>query len=366
MKLLILGGTRFLGRHFVDAALAREHAVTVFTRGVSPVPWPERVRHLTGNRDPQIAPGLVALAGSTWDAAIDLSGYLPRCVNASCAALEDCVGHYTFVSSASVYADVSRPGIDETAPVAQLDDPSSEDIAAHYGALKARCEDEVRAAFGGRAFVVRPGLIVGPFDSTDRFGYWVARFVCPALTGERADSAVVPAPPDRFIQFIDARDLATWMLDMVERKAGGTFDACTPAGMWTMGALVEHLAAGARATGSKTVAQWVDDEALLRHGVTPWTGAAVDSCVGCRVRRLHAPALRARARARPRVPSARANDRRHCRVAPPARQLGRVAQRTFCREGAGDSRGCRGHGAHVATRTGRAIIVRRIPPDAHA
>jgi 2'-hydroxyisoflavone reductase len=272
MKLLILGGTRFLGRHFVDAALAREHAVTVFTRGVSPVPWPERVRHLTGNRDPQIAPGLVALAGSTWDAAIDLSGYLPRCVNASCAALEDCVGHYTFVSSASVYADVSRPGIDETAPVAQLDDPSSEDIAAHYGALKARCEDEVRAAFGGRAFVVRPGLIVGPFDSTDRFGYWVARFVCPALTGERADSAVVPAPPDRFIQFIDARDLATWMLDMVERKAGGTFDACTPAGMWTMGALVEHLAAGARATGSKTVAQWVDDEALLRHGVTPWTG----------------------------------------------------------------------------------------------
>lgn len=272
MKLLILGGTRFLGRHFVDAALAREHAVTVFTRGVSPVPWPERVRHLTGNRDPQIAPGLVALAGSTWDAAIDLSGYLPRCVNASCAALEDCVGHYTFVSSASVYADVSRPGIDETAPVAQLDDPSSEDIAAQYGALKARCEDEVRAAFGGRAFVVRPGLIVGPFDSTDRFGYWVARFVCPALTGERADSAVVPAPPDRFIQFIDARDLATWMLDMVERKAGGTFDACTPAGMWTMGALVEHLAAGARATGSKTVAQWVDDEALLRHGVTPWTG----------------------------------------------------------------------------------------------
>lgn len=272
MKLLILGGTRFLGRHFVDAALAREHAVTVFTRGVSPVPWPERVRHLTGNRDPQIAPGLVALAGSTWDAAIDLSGYLPRCVNASCAALEDCVGHYTFVSSASVYADVSRPGIDETAPVAQLDDPSSEDIAAHYGALKARCEDEVRAAFGGRAFVVRPGLIVGPFDSTDRFGYWVARFVCPALTGERADSAVVPAPPDRFIQFIDARDLATWMLDMVERKADGTFDACTPAGMWTMGALVEHLAAGARATGSKTVAQWVDDEALLRHGVTPWTG----------------------------------------------------------------------------------------------
>jgi 2'-hydroxyisoflavone reductase len=143
------------------------------------VPWPERVRHLTGNRDPRIAPGLSALAGGEWDAAIDLSGYVPRCVNASCAELADSVGHCTFVSSVSVYADVSRPGVDETAPVAKLDDPSSEDIPAHYGALKARCEDEVRAAFGGRAFVVRPGLIVGPHDPTDRFAYWVARFVCP-------------------------------------------------------------------------------------------------------------------------------------------------------------------------------------------
>ena len=272
MKLLVLGGTRFLGRHFVDAALARGHAVTVFTRGVSPIPWPERVRHLVGNRDPRVAPGLVALAGGEWDAAVDLSGYLPRCVNASCAELAESVGHYTFVSSVSVYADVSRPGVDETAPVATLDDPSSEDIPAHYGALKGRCEDEVRAAFGGRAFVVRPGLIVGPFDPTDRFGYWVARFVCPGLTGDRSDSAVVPAPQNRYVQFIDARDLAAWMLDMVERKADGTFDACTPAGMWTMGTLVEHLEASARAAGGKTVAQWVDDETLVRHGVTPWTG----------------------------------------------------------------------------------------------
>ena len=272
MKILVLGGTRFLGRHFVDAALARNHAVTVFTRGVSPVPWPGRVRHLTGNRDPRIAPGLVALSAGAWDAAVDLSGYVPRCVNASCDVLRGSVGHYTFVSSVSVYADVSRPGIDETAPVAKLDDPSSEDVAAHYGALKARCEDEVRAAFGGRAFVVRPGLIVGPFDPTDRFGYWVARFVCPELTGARADSAVVPAPQDRFVQFIDARDLASWMLDMVERKADGKFDACTPAGMWTMGRLVERLVARARAAGGRTVAHWVDDETLLRHGVTPWTG----------------------------------------------------------------------------------------------
>ena len=271
MKILVLGGTRFLGRHFVDAALARGHVVTIFTRGVQPVPWPERVRQLVGNRDPRVAPGLVALAGGEWDAVVDLSGYVPRCVDATCEALEDSVGHYTFVSSVSVYADVSRPGIDETSPVATLDDPSSEDIAAHYGALKARCEDKVRATFGRRALIVRPGLIVGPFDPTDRFGYWVARFASPDLLGAREDRAVVPAPPDRFVQFIDARDLASWMLDMVERNADGTFDACTPAGMWTMGTLVEHLVASARSAGSNTIAQWVDDETLLRHGVTPWT-----------------------------------------------------------------------------------------------
>ena len=271
MKILVLGGTRFLGRHVVDAALARGHLVTVFTRGVQPLPWPERVRHLTGNRDPRIAPGLVALAGE-WDAAIDLSGYVPRCVGASSAMLEDSVGHYTFVSSVSVYADVSRPGVDETAPVATLDDPASEDIAAHYGALKARCEDEVRATFGPRALIVRPVLIVGPFDPTDRFGYWVARFVCPELLGARAERAVVPAPPDRFVQFVDARDLASWMLDMAERKVEGTFDACTPAGRWTMGTLIEQLGASARTARSKTVARWVDDAKLVDHGVTPWTG----------------------------------------------------------------------------------------------
>jgi len=272
MKVLFLGGTRFLGRHLVDAALSRGHVVTLFTRGVQPVPSPARVRHLTGDRDPRIAPGLVTLAGGEWDAAIDLSGYVPRCVGASCKALKDSVGHYTFVSSVSVYADMSRPGVDETAPVVKLDDPSSEDIPVHYGALKAGCEDEVRSAFGNRALIVRPGLIVGPFDPTDRFGYWVARFVSPELMGARDGFAVVPAPPDRFVQFVDARDLACWMLDMVQRKSEGTFDACTPAGMWTMGSLVEHLAASARAAGSKTVARWVDDATLLRHGVTPWTG----------------------------------------------------------------------------------------------
>ena len=272
MKLLVLGGTRFLGRHLVDAALARGHDVTVFTRGVQPVPWDGKVEHLVGNRDPRIPPGLAALEKGEWDAAIDLSGYVPRCVGASAEILKRRVGHCTFVSSLSVYADASRPGLDESAPVAVLEDPASEDIVAHYGALKARCEDEVRAVFGRRALVVRPGLIVGPLDPTDRFAYWVARFACPEVIGTRSAAAVVPAPPDRPIQFIDARDLASWMLEMVEESAAeGTFDECAPAGTWTMGTLVDALTKSARAAGSPTLGHWIDDEALLRLGVTPWT-----------------------------------------------------------------------------------------------
>jgi 2'-hydroxyisoflavone reductase len=272
VKLLVLGGTRFLGRHFVDAALARGHDVTIFTRGVQPVPWARKIAHLVGNRDPRIEPGLSTLRAGEWDAAIDLSGYVPRCVNASVAALAGRVGHYTFVSSISVYADASLPGRDESAAVVALDDPATEDVMAHYGALKARCEDEVRAGFGSRALVVRPGLIVGPHDPTDRFAYWVARFVCPQVLGARPVAAVVPAPPERAVQFIDARDLAAWMLDMAEQRVDGTYDACSPAGTWTFGTLVGALVAAAQVAGSEVVPQWVDDEALIRHEVTPWTG----------------------------------------------------------------------------------------------
>jgi len=125
VKILVLGGTRFLGRHVVDAALARGHLVTIFTRGVQPVPPPSRVRRLTGNRDPRVAPGLVALAGE-WDAAIDLSGYVPRCVGASCAMLEDSVGHYTFVSSVSVYADVGSAADSQCACISMTVRPLSD------------------------------------------------------------------------------------------------------------------------------------------------------------------------------------------------------------------------------------------------
>jgi nucleoside-diphosphate-sugar epimerase len=271
MRLLVLGGTRFLGRHVVDGALARGHDVTIFTRGRTPSPWAHAVTRLEGDRDPAVAPGLVALSTGAWDAVIDTSGYLPRCVRASAAALAGRVARYLFVSSMSVYADASRPGQDETAPVAELDDPASEDVPAHYGALKAACEDVVRAAFGDRAFVVRPGLIVGPHDPTDRFAYWVARFRHPELLGERGTKAVVPAPPGRPVQFIDARDLAEWMLDLVAAGIAGTFNACSPPDLWTMGSLIDALSRHAGASASAPMPVWVDEATLIARGVEPWT-----------------------------------------------------------------------------------------------
>ncbi len=171
MRLLVLGGTRFLGRHVVDAALARGDAVTTFTRGRQPNHWGDRVDARTGNRDPAVAPGLAALADGEWDAVVDTSGYVPRIVRASVELLAPRAGRYVFVSSLSVYADTARPGLDESAAVGTLPDPATEEVAKHYGPLKAACERVVSDAFGDRALNVRPGLIVGPHDPTDRFGY---------------------------------------------------------------------------------------------------------------------------------------------------------------------------------------------------
>ena len=187
MRLLLLGGTQFLGRHVVEIALARGHEVTVFTRGRRSLPdeLRNRVSALTGDRDPRVAPGLDALAQRKWDAVIDTSGYVPRVVDASAALLAPRIARYLFVSSISVYAKLDRPGLDESAPLAMLERPDSEDVPKDYGALKAACEAVVTRTFGPRATLVRPGLIVGPHDPTDRFAYWPARFVHPHLLGDR-------------------------------------------------------------------------------------------------------------------------------------------------------------------------------------
>jgi 2'-hydroxyisoflavone reductase len=269
MKLLVLGGTRFLGRHLVEAALARATDVTIFTRGRSTVPWGDQVTSLTGDRDPRITPGLDALADRRFDAVVDCSGYVPRVVEASARLLAPNVGRYLFVSSMSVYARTDRPNLDEETPVAHLADPATEQVLENYGALKAACERVVAAVFGERATIVRPGLIVGPFDATDRFGYWVARFVHPQLLGDRPPRAVVPEPPERALQFIDARDLAAWMIDVLERGVAGTFNAASPAWQWRMIDFVKALIAASPAPPRPA---WIDEPRLVAAGVEPWSG----------------------------------------------------------------------------------------------
>jgi len=270
MKLLVLGGTRFLGRHLVDAALARGDAVTVFTRGQQPNPWRDRVVALTGNRDPAKSPGLTALEQGTWDAVVDTSGYVPRVVRASAELLAPLVGRYLFVSSISVFTDASRPGLTERDPVGRLDDPATEEIGKYYGPLKAACERVVSEVYGYRALNVRPGLIVGPHDPTERFGYWVARFVHPRLLGARPNRAVVPSPPTRPLQFIDARDLAAFCLELLDKGLEGTHNATSPAGQWTMGDLVNALVQAGGANAPKPA--WVDEAVLVEHKVQPWMG----------------------------------------------------------------------------------------------
>ncbi len=257
MKLLILGGTKFLGRHLAEAALAAGHAVTLFHRGqTNPDLFPE-AEHVHGDRDG----GLERLAGLDWDACVDTSGYVPRVVGASARFLAGHVAHYTFVSSISVYSTF-RAGMDESAPVAELEDPAVEEITGTtYGGLKALCEREVEQAFPGRALLARSGLIVGPFDPTDRFTYWVRRI---AVGGR----VLVPGPPGRPLQVIHPGDMAGWFLKSAVEGVAGTFNVTWPGTPFTM----EELFRTCReASGSNAEPVWVDEDFLAGRGLEFWS-----------------------------------------------------------------------------------------------
>jgi 2'-hydroxyisoflavone reductase len=250
MHILVLGGTQFLGRHTVEAALARGHELTLFNRGQTrPELFPE-VEKLHGDRDGDLA----ALAGRSFDAVVDTSGYVPRIVGETIDALGE-VGHYTFVSSVSVYADLSTP-VTESSPVAELTEPTEEWHEA-YGELKADCEDVVRERFPG-AFIPRPGLIVGPWDPTGRFTYWPQRIA----DGGRV---LVPSPPEADAQVIDVRDLAEWIVRAAESGTAGTYNAVDRP--TTRGALVETCRAVAEVDAELV---WVDPEFLVEHEVGEW------------------------------------------------------------------------------------------------
>jgi 2'-hydroxyisoflavone reductase len=257
MKILILGGTVFLGRAVTDAAITAGHDVTHFNRGKSAPPDP-RVRTIQGDRTQASA---LAAAGSTrWDAVVDTSGFLPQVVQRSVDCLRD-AGRYLFVSSVSVYRDFSAASIHEQSELLAPPDPLPEAMTPEtYGGLKAGCEKVVRDAFGDRALVVRPGLIVGPRDPTDRFTYWPVRVA-------RGGRVAAPGRPQRRVEFIDVRDLAEWMVRLLERGVGGIFNATGPGEAVSMGALLDACKA---VSGSGASFEWLSEERLLAANVAPW------------------------------------------------------------------------------------------------
>ena len=277
MRILVLGGTKFVGRAVVDAARARGHELTLFNRGQQdPSAYPD-LEQIHGDRTQ--AEGRRALAGRSWDAAIDTAAYLPRDVRSMATALRGSVAlHYSFVSSISAMASLAIPNQDESAALARLE-PEQEgeveklsldgpipgrSLGKYYGPLKAQCEEAAEAAFPHATLVVRPGLIVGPYDVTDCFTYWPARFM-------RGGDVLAPGRPDRPMQYIDVRDLAEWMVRMVECRATGVYQATGPAQPLAFDAALEacvRVAAKRGAPPSRLM--WIDDAFLVAQGLGPW------------------------------------------------------------------------------------------------
>lgn len=271
MKVLVIGGTRFLGRHLVAAAMARGHEITLFNRGTHQSETLKRVEAIHGDRNSDLA----KLRGRRWDAVVDTCGHLPRTVKAAAEFLSQAVDRYVFISSQSVYRDVSYIGVDETAPVKtltseqleranQIDSSgkaSAPNYGEMYGGLKALCEQAAEDVLPNRVLVIRPGLIVGPDDYTDRFTYWVVRVA-------RGGEVLAPGRPNRSIQFIDVRDLANWMVKMIEDKATGIFNANGVPNNLTMKCVLDECQ---RVSESDASFSWVSEAFLLQEKVAAWS-----------------------------------------------------------------------------------------------
>jgi len=268
LSILVLGGTRFLGPHMAEHAMARGHTITFFNRGKTNADVLPSIERIQGDRNGD----LKGLEGRRWDAVIDNSGYLPRQVRASAELLRASVPHYLFVSSVSVYASFASAN-DEDSPVGRLADESVEKVDGEtYGPLKALCESAARAVYGAEhTTVLRPGLIVGPGDNTDRFTYWPAR---AARGGEFA----CPGQPSDPVQVVDVRDLAAFAIQAVERRTAGTFNVLSPPGRFSIGDVVgESVTAAMRIARPQPspVPVWIPAEFLAAEKVAPWSDMPV-------------------------------------------------------------------------------------------
>jgi 2'-hydroxyisoflavone reductase len=301
LRILILGGTGFLGPACTESALARGHKITQFNSGRTeerrhaigrPSLVPEGVEQIYGNRDPNKtaadrrnegkadAPqdpdspkGLSRLVGRNWDAVIDTSGYFPRMVKASAELLAPNVKQYLFISTISVYKDVSTPNFDETAPLSTLADPATEVMgkdSVNYGGAKALCEKAAEQAMPGRVTILRPGFMVGPRDTSGRFLYWPVR---ASLGGVM----IVPGAPSDPIQFIDVRDVADWIVHCLEESILGIYNVTGPAKPLSMKEMVEGVRTG---TGSQVEFVWIDNHFLDAHGVQPGQFPLYDPPIG--------------------------------------------------------------------------------------
>jgi 2'-hydroxyisoflavone reductase len=250
----VIGGTSFVGRHLAEHALAAGHELTLLHRGRrNPSLFPDAT-HVLADRDG----GLAALGDGEWDAVVDSSGYLPRLVGDSARYLADRVGRYLYVSTVSVYTEPGRPGEDEDLALATMADESVEEITeGSYGPLKALCEREVETVYGPRATVVRPTYVVGPYDPTERYTWWIWRI-------PQGGRVLAPLPRERPLQLIDGRDLAAFMLHLVEGDIAGTYNALGPDEPLTWGRMLDDIV---EVSGADAELVWVESDELLAAGL---------------------------------------------------------------------------------------------------
>ncbi|QNN52473.1 NAD-dependent epimerase/dehydratase family protein [Nocardioides mesophilus] len=271
MRILMIGGTRFVGRHVAEKALERGHEVTIFHRGRTGADLFPGVEHRIGDRD--TAEGLAALAEGEWDATVDTCAYVPRQVHQLADALGDRGGHHLLVSSISAYAAPDGPGTTEDTALIELDDPTVEEVTGEtYGGLKVLCEQAAVERHGPRTLLVRPSYVVGPDDYTWRFPWWVARIA-------RGGRVPVPGPADAPAQVIDARDMGEWMVQLLEDRREGAFHAASPAPPFTWRQQMEVIVDAAAPAGTELV--WVDQAAVEALAAAPgtvplWSGGDPD------------------------------------------------------------------------------------------